>query len=298
MLSKEDNELVTNTNPGTPMGELFRRFWLPVALSDELPGPDCVPCASSVLGEDLIAFRDTRRQASASSTPTAPTAARRCSSAATRRTACAASTTAGSSTSTATASTCRTRPRATPSRTRSTSSAYPCVDERRPDLGLHGPGGQAAALPRVRVDQAAARPPLRDQVPSRVQLPAGHGGRLRPEPRPLPAQHPRRQSPATRGSNVRSGASSATFAGDASTSEPFPRAVGNRRVDRRRPASADQLDDDDRRHAHAAPTQPGRTARSQASVGAPGGCRSSAPPASRGPAPLAATCASRSTTSA
>ena len=34
MLSVEDNELVTNTNPGTPMGELFRRFWLPVALSE------------------------------------------------------------------------------------------------------------------------------------------------------------------------------------------------------------------------------------------------------------------------
>ena len=33
MLSKEDNELITDTNPGTPMGELFRRFWLPVALS-------------------------------------------------------------------------------------------------------------------------------------------------------------------------------------------------------------------------------------------------------------------------
>ena len=32
MLSKEDNELITNINPGAPMGELFRRFWLPVAL--------------------------------------------------------------------------------------------------------------------------------------------------------------------------------------------------------------------------------------------------------------------------
>ena len=59
MLSKEDNELVTNTNPGTPMGDLFRRFWLPVALSEELPGIDCVPVRVKVLGEDLIAFRDT-----------------------------------------------------------------------------------------------------------------------------------------------------------------------------------------------------------------------------------------------
>ncbi|HEV2172161.1 MAG TPA: Rieske 2Fe-2S domain-containing protein [Nitrospira sp.] len=59
MLSKEDNELVTNTDAGTPMGELFRRFWLPVALSEELPGPDCVPLKLKIMNEDLIAFRDT-----------------------------------------------------------------------------------------------------------------------------------------------------------------------------------------------------------------------------------------------
>jgi phenylpropionate dioxygenase-like ring-hydroxylating dioxygenase large terminal subunit len=59
MLSKEDNELATNTNQGTPMGELFRRFWLPVALSEELPGPDCAPIKIQVLGEKLVAIRDT-----------------------------------------------------------------------------------------------------------------------------------------------------------------------------------------------------------------------------------------------
>ena len=58
MLSKEDNELVINTNPGAPMGELFRRFWLPVALSEELPGPDCIPVKLKIMNEDLIAFRD------------------------------------------------------------------------------------------------------------------------------------------------------------------------------------------------------------------------------------------------
>src|SRR3954454_17020741 len=58
MLSQQDNETVTNTNRGTPMGDLFRRFWMPVALSSELPGPDCVPVRVRVLGEDLIAFRD------------------------------------------------------------------------------------------------------------------------------------------------------------------------------------------------------------------------------------------------
>jgi phenylpropionate dioxygenase-like ring-hydroxylating dioxygenase large terminal subunit len=41
------------------MGELFRRFWLPAALAEELPGPDGVPLRVKILGEDLIAFRDT-----------------------------------------------------------------------------------------------------------------------------------------------------------------------------------------------------------------------------------------------
>ncbi len=58
MLSKEENALVTNTNPGTPMGEYFRRFWLPVALSEELPGPDCAPVRVQVMGEKLVAIRD------------------------------------------------------------------------------------------------------------------------------------------------------------------------------------------------------------------------------------------------
>ncbi|HLG10222.1 MAG TPA: Rieske 2Fe-2S domain-containing protein [Dehalococcoidia bacterium] len=59
MLTKEDNDLITNTEPGTPMGELFRRFWLPVALSEELPARDGIPVRVKVLNEDLIAFRDT-----------------------------------------------------------------------------------------------------------------------------------------------------------------------------------------------------------------------------------------------
>ncbi len=59
MLSIEDNELITNTNRNTPMGEVFRRYWMPVALSSELAGPDCEPLRVKVLGEQLIAFRDT-----------------------------------------------------------------------------------------------------------------------------------------------------------------------------------------------------------------------------------------------
>ena len=59
MLSQADNELLTRTGAGTPMGELFRRFWQPVLLSPELPAPDGPPVRVQVLGENLIAFRDT-----------------------------------------------------------------------------------------------------------------------------------------------------------------------------------------------------------------------------------------------
>src|SRR5436190_16724365 len=59
MLTKADNELLSRTNAGTPMGELFRRFWLPALLPSELPTPDCDPIRFRILGEDLIAFRDT-----------------------------------------------------------------------------------------------------------------------------------------------------------------------------------------------------------------------------------------------
>jgi phthalate 4,5-dioxygenase len=58
MLSKEDNEIITQTDRGTPMGELFRRFWLPALLSEEIPAADCDPVRVRVMGEDLVAFRD------------------------------------------------------------------------------------------------------------------------------------------------------------------------------------------------------------------------------------------------
>ena len=59
MLSKADGELLTRVGPGTAMGALFRRFWLPALLPDELPGPDCAPLRIRLLGENLVAFRDT-----------------------------------------------------------------------------------------------------------------------------------------------------------------------------------------------------------------------------------------------
>ncbi|QTO23312.1 Rieske 2Fe-2S domain-containing protein [Burkholderia seminalis] len=57
MLNKESNELLSRVGAGTPMGELFRRFWLPAVLSRELQ-VDGAPVRLRVLGEDLVAFRE------------------------------------------------------------------------------------------------------------------------------------------------------------------------------------------------------------------------------------------------
>ena len=58
MLSAEENELLCHVGPGTPMGTVFRRYWLPALRSVDLPAPDCTPVRVRLLGEDLIAFRD------------------------------------------------------------------------------------------------------------------------------------------------------------------------------------------------------------------------------------------------
>ena len=60
MLSREENDLVTRVGLGTPMGELMRRYWIPALLSQEIPGPDCPPVRVRLLGEDLVAFRDSK----------------------------------------------------------------------------------------------------------------------------------------------------------------------------------------------------------------------------------------------
>ncbi len=58
MLTQEQNETLTQVGPGTPMGALMRRYWVPFVLSWELPEPDCAPIEVRLLGEDLVAFRN------------------------------------------------------------------------------------------------------------------------------------------------------------------------------------------------------------------------------------------------
>ncbi len=62
MLSQEENTLLTQVGPDTPLGQTMRRYWIPALLSWELPEPDCPPVRVKLLGEDLGAFRDTQGQ--------------------------------------------------------------------------------------------------------------------------------------------------------------------------------------------------------------------------------------------
>ncbi len=59
MVTAQDNELLTRTGPGTSMGEVMRRYWIPALISWELVEPDGPPVRVKLLGEELVAFRDT-----------------------------------------------------------------------------------------------------------------------------------------------------------------------------------------------------------------------------------------------
>lgn len=60
MLSEEDNRLLTSVGPGTPAGELMRRYWVPVGLSADVTGH---PQLVRIFGEDLVLFRAKNGQA-------------------------------------------------------------------------------------------------------------------------------------------------------------------------------------------------------------------------------------------
>jgi phthalate 4,5-dioxygenase len=58
MLPAKENELITRVGPGTPMGNAMRRYWVPAILSSEIAERDCPPVRVRLLGEHLVAFRD------------------------------------------------------------------------------------------------------------------------------------------------------------------------------------------------------------------------------------------------
>jgi phenylpropionate dioxygenase-like ring-hydroxylating dioxygenase large terminal subunit len=60
MLSSTDNDLLTRVGPGTPMGELMRRYWVPAAFSHQIAEPDSPPIRVKIMGENLVLFRDSQ----------------------------------------------------------------------------------------------------------------------------------------------------------------------------------------------------------------------------------------------
>ena len=60
MLSRQENERLTRVGKGTPMGELMRRYWIPAVFTREVATPDGPPVRVKLLGERLVAFRDTK----------------------------------------------------------------------------------------------------------------------------------------------------------------------------------------------------------------------------------------------
>ena len=62
MMSREQNDQLSRTGPGTLMGKLLRRYWAPFLLASEIPEPDCPPVRVTLMGEKLIAFRDSKGQ--------------------------------------------------------------------------------------------------------------------------------------------------------------------------------------------------------------------------------------------
>jgi len=62
MLSREENEALCRIGPGTVMGDFVRQYWMPFLPARDLPDADGRPIKVRLLGEDLIAFRDTNGQ--------------------------------------------------------------------------------------------------------------------------------------------------------------------------------------------------------------------------------------------
>ena len=59
MLTPEENALLCHVEGDAAMGQLMRRHWLPACLVEEVPEADGAPVRVRILGEDLVAFRDT-----------------------------------------------------------------------------------------------------------------------------------------------------------------------------------------------------------------------------------------------
>ena len=136
---------MTRVGPGTPCGELMRRYWHPIAATVQLD--DNPVRKMRILGEDLVLFRDRSGNLGLIG-PRCPHRAVHWSSAFRKKWGCGVPTTAGCLTGRGAASSSRWRRRPARSRTECASTAYPGARDGRTDLGLSG-AKPAPLLPRM-----------------------------------------------------------------------------------------------------------------------------------------------------
>ncbi len=182
-MDKETAELLVRTGPGTPMGELMRRYWVPVLPRSEIAEPGRAPVRVQILGEKLSRFATAEGGRPDRRVLRAP-----------RRLAVLRAQRGGRHPlllprpevrpSRASASKCLQRRR---SATAMRIKAYPCIERGGIVWAYMGPPDKQPAPPEARVVHAAREPPFRLQAPAGVQLPAGDGRRHRHEPRHLGA---------------------------------------------------------------------------------------------------------------
>ncbi len=160
------------------MGRLMRCYWIPALLSEEIPSPDCAPVRVRLLGEDLVAFRD--------STGRVGLLGEHCAH-------------RGTSLFFGRNEDCGLRciyhgwkydvdghvletpaePAASDFRNKLRHTRLSLSGNRRDDFHLHGRAGKYAADAALRMGRFAAGPAVSGEVVSRMQLSPGHRGRLR-----------------------------------------------------------------------------------------------------------------------
>ncbi len=186
MLRAEQNKFITETGPGTPMGELFRRYWIPAMHASELPENECPPVRIKLLSERLLAWRDTQGRLALTDEFCAHRGVSlwfgrnehnglRCPYHGWKYDHTGQCIEVPSEPSES--GFCR----------KIKLKSYPLIDRGGILWAYMGPPGAAAAVPRIRMDAAAGLALLQRQAPPGVQLPPGHGGRHRSESRVVSA---------------------------------------------------------------------------------------------------------------
>ena len=191
MLRREQNDLLTQTGPGTPDGQAVPQLLDCRPCSPRsCPRNDCPPVRVKVLSERLIAFRDSEGRLRADRRVLRPS--RRVAVVRPQRgsAACAAPITAGNTTSPANASRCPRSRRKAASAKPSSCKSYPLVERGGVLWTYMGAAGDAAAAAGMGIRTGAGRAALRLQAAAGMQLAAGDGRRHRFQPRLVPA--PRR----------------------------------------------------------------------------------------------------------